>query len=626
MNKILNFTAVAAEPAERLACGLLDSHCDNGLAVARTVYDEIKALHADMYFYVKGGTLGALCVRMNNDAQQIVELTRELDKERAKNQNQLLQLDRQARELVDLKDENDQLKNSYAIASADRVDLEKRNKEITERLSAWVLWAGRVLGHEEANDELQRDAIDRLHDRAGNNLRGVREHRDELLQQLANVNMELTACKEEIDELKKSKEQLYALLNKWHEMSSCALLECFNVKCSSIASHEEVMSLLKELTYREAVKQKQNDEHICRLSEEAEELKEDRALASGQLENWRTVTRSILDVHFNCYPVSHIGDKELRDLLAHEVEQLASKHKQLSSDHGALRNAAQSCDLLRRGAELDLADAKACNQRQNETIKKYQADADELKRWQQWALVQFGLHGSDQDVRDGIDSFLCSSATDREAWFLECGKLKNDIKRERELNEALTEGRNKFMESLRKLLADSHGIYAGLGYEAMIKACCEVLTMAAQERIDRRKLADKIAKLFNTGVKSGSLNGIERSIDIIRKQMDEFGERAEKAGDELEALKKSMMIPAATGTMDSGDALISSVTVKAEQFNIIGSDGKRIDPRESAVTIKFDPVKTKVTLSPDMRDAVVNAIVDDIREQSSVIMAAIRNK
>lgn len=596
MNNILNFTAVAAAPADRLACGLLDSHCGNGLAIARTLYSEINSYHTDQHFYIKGGTLGALCVGYEDNAKKvaglIVEnetLTNQRDEERTKNANLRLQLDRQARELVDLKDENDQLKNSYAIASADRVDLEKRNKEITERLSAWVLWAGRVLGHEEANDELQRDAIDRLHVRAGENLKGVREHRDELLQQLANVNLELNNYKQLVNDMN-----------------------------AGVAVDRAAIRL--------------KDEHICRLSEEAEELKEDRALASGQLENWRTVARSILDVHFNCYPVSHIGDKELRDLLAHEIEQLASKHKQLSSEHGTLRNAAQSCDLLRRGAELDLADAKACNQRQNETIKKYQADADELKRWQQWALVQFGLHGADQDIRNDIDSFLCSSATDREAWFLECGKLKNDIKRERELNEALTEGRNKFMESLRKLLADSHGIYAGLGYEAMIKACCEVLTMAAQERIDRRKLADKIAKLFNTGVKSGSLNGIERSIDIIRKQMDEFGERAEKAGDELEALKKSMMIPAAAGTMDSGDALISGVTVKAEQFNIIGSDGKRIDPREYGVKVDgmgrvaMGPLEVKVRLSDDMRDAVMNAIVDDINGQSSVIMAAIRNK
>ncbi|UGO51933.1 hypothetical protein DIENCEPHELON_63 [Klebsiella phage vB_KaeS_Diencephalon] len=569
MNNILNFTAVAAAPAERLACGLLDSHCDNGLAVARTVYDEIKALHADMYFYVKGGTLGALCVRMNNDAQQIVELTRELDKERSRNRLQQERLDRQARELVDLKDENDQLKNSYAIASADRVDLEK------------------------------------------------------------------------------SKEQLYALLNKWHEMSSCALLECFNVKCSSIASHEEVMSLLKELTYREAGKRKQNDEHICRLSEEAEELKEDRALASGQLENWRTVARSILDVHFHCYPVSHIGDKELRDLLAHEIEQLASKHKQLSSDHGVLRNAAQSYDLLRRGAELDLADAKACNQRQNETIKKYQVDADELKRWQQWALVQFGLHGADQDIRDGVDSFLCSSATDREAWFLECGKLKDEVAQlKKELAYAIErrddviDCRDKFMVRLRKLLAESHGIYPGCGYEDVIKAFGEALNMAAQERIDRRKLADKIAKLFNTGVKSGSLNGIERSIDIIRKQMDEFGERAEKAGDELEALKKSMMIPAASGTMDYGSTVIISgqaepvnVTFKAEQFNIVGGDGERIDLREYGVKVDgsgrvaMGPLDTKITFSPEYKAAIVDAVRETFRNDiQTAIMAAMQSK
>jgi len=33
MTKVLNFTSVAAAPvSERLACGLLDSHCENGLA------------------------------------------------------------------------------------------------------------------------------------------------------------------------------------------------------------------------------------------------------------------------------------------------------------------------------------------------------------------------------------------------------------------------------------------------------------------------------------------------------------------------------------------------------------------------------------------------------------------
>ncbi|QGJ86750.1 uncharacterized protein [Enterobacter phage ATCEA85] len=612
MNKILNFTAIAGAPIERLACGLLDSHCDNGLAVVRTIYDEIKTLHADQHLYIKGGTLGALCVRMNNDAKQIAEIN----------------------------GENEQLKNSYAIASADRVELEKRLNDVKAQLSEWTLWGSRVLGYEGASNERQREEIDRLHVRAGENLKGVREHRDELLQQLANVNMELTACKEEIDELKKSKEQLYALLNKWHEMSSCALLECFNVKCSSIASHEEVMSLLKELTYREAGKRKQNDEHICRLSEEAEELKEDRALASGQLENWRTVTRSILDVHFNCYPVSHIGDKELRDLLAHEVEQLASKHKQLSSDHGALRNAAQSCDLLRRGAELDLADAKACNQRQNETIKKYQADADELKRWQQWALVQFGLHGADQDIRDGVDSFLCSGITDREALRLDLDSVKRHLDHATKQREDILKYRDQFVMDIRNMFKDRLGFDAGCGYKAIAKAIDDMLAQLVHEQTNRCDLAGHLASLFTTGEKAKTWEGIHRSVNLIRKQMDEFGERAEKAGDELEALKKSMMIPAAAGTMDYGSTVIISgqaepvnVTFKAEQFNIVGGDGERIDLREYGVKVDgsgrvaMGPLDTKITFSPEYKAAIVDAVRETFRNDiQTAIMAAMQSK
>lgn len=565
MNKILNFTAVAAAPAERLACGLLDSHCDNGLAVARTVYDEIKALHADMYFYVKGGTLGALCVRMNNDAQQIVELTRELDKERAKNQNQLLQLDRQARELVEIKDKNEELKNIYSIASVDRTDLEARNKEITERLSAWVLWAGRVLGHEEANDELQRDAIDRLHDRAGNNLRGVREHRDELLQQLANVNLELNNYKQLVEAMKAGT----------------------TVDQSTIKHHAE---------------------HICRLSEEAEELKEDRALASGQLENWRAMARSILDLCFRCYPVSHIGDKELRDLLVSEV--------------GRMRGERDNVIQLNRNAAEEIKHSN-----------------DELKRWQQWALVQFGLHGADQDIREGIDSFLCSGITDREALRLDLDSVKRHLDHATKQREDILKYRDQFVMDIRNVFKDRLGFDAGCGYKAIAKAIDDMLVQLVHEQTNRCDLAGHLASLFTTGEKAKTWEGIYRSVNLIRKQMDEFGERAEKAGDELEALKKSIMIPAAAGTMDYGSTVIISgqaepvnVTFKAEQFNIVGGDGERIDLREYGVKVDgmgrvaMGPLEVKVRLSDDMRDAVMNAIVDDINGQSSVIMAAIRNK
>ncbi|WP_349043376.1 hypothetical protein [Brucella melitensis] len=570
MSNILKFTALANAPFDRLASGLLDSHCDNGLAVIRTIYEETRSYSSDQHFYIKGGTLGALCVRMNNDAQQIVELTRELDKERSRNRLQQERLDRQAHELVDLKGENERLKNSYAIASDDRADLENRLKGVTSRLAEWVMWSVNVLGHEEPNNELQRAAIDRLHVRAGENLKGVREHRDELLQQLANVNLELNNYKQLVEAMK----------------SGTA------VDQSTIKHHAE---------------------HICRLSEEAEELKEDRALASGQLENWRTVARSILDVHFHCYPVSHIGDKELRDLLAHEVEQLASKHKQLISDHGTLRNAAQSYDLQRRGLELDIQELKSCNERQGETIRKYQGDADELKRWQQWALVQFGLQGADHDIRDGIDSFLCSSATDREAWFLECGRLKDevaqlkkDLERADKQRDEILKYRDDFIMRLRRLLEENNGV-SPCGYESMFKAFSEALNEAAQERIERRRLADIIARLFNTGVKSSSLAGIGRSIEIIRKQMDEFGERAEKAKDELEKFKQWGV---KVNTMECGGQVISMGepgTIKAEHFAIA-------------------PMDIKVHLSDEMREAVVDAIVDNIKRQDSAIIAAIKNK
>lgn len=544
MSKILNFTAFAAAPAGRLACGLLDSHCGNGLAVARTIYDETKGYSADQYFYIKGGTLGALCAGYEENAKTTAIVGRELDEERTKNSNLRLQLDRKARELVDIKSENDQLKNSYAIACADRTDLEARLNGLTERLADWVMWSVNMLDGEAPNNELQREAIDKMIKREREACNSIANHRDELNRNLANLNLELTNYKQQ-----------------------------------------------------------------------AEERSEDLALARGSLEHWRAAVRSMLDVHFNCYPVSHIGDSELRVLLANEVGKLSQNHKQLTTDHGVLRNAAQACDLQRMGAERDIQDLKRCNENQGETIRKYQEDANELKRWQQWALVQFGLQGADHDIRDGIDSFLCSSATDREAWFLECGRLKDevaqlkkDLERADKQRDEILKYRDDFIMRLRRLLEENNGV-SPCGYETMIKAFGEALNTAAQERIERRRLADIIARLFNTGVKSSSLAGIGRSIEIIRKQMDEFGERAEKAEDELEKVKQWGV---KVNTMECGGQVISSGlgepgTIKAEHFAIA-------------------PMDIKVHLSEEMREAVVNAIVDNIKRQDSAIIAALNNK
>lgn len=88
MTKVLNFTSVAAAPvSERLACGLLDSHCENGLAISRTINKEIAQFRADQHVKIKVGSLLAITADHEFRAHQLSQAMNDYDNmNRAKQQ------------------------------------------------------------------------------------------------------------------------------------------------------------------------------------------------------------------------------------------------------------------------------------------------------------------------------------------------------------------------------------------------------------------------------------------------------------------------------------------------------------------------------------------------------------
>lgn len=170
MSKLLPIIAITGAPVgERLGCGLLDTHCGNGLSLARTILSELgTGYNVDQYYTVKGGTLGALCTRYEDNSKTV------------------------------------------AILDGRNLDLETRNKELTGRLADWVMWSIKVLGYEATGNVEQRRQIDGLIEHKANCLASVKQQLDNVSKQrddLRAANNEqgkqLDAYAKEIQDLKR---------------------------------------------------------------------------------------------------------------------------------------------------------------------------------------------------------------------------------------------------------------------------------------------------------------------------------------------------------------------------------------------------------------------------------------
>lgn len=74
MTQKLNLLAFAAAPADRIACGLLDSGYSDTLAMAQRINYIIEDHHPDQHFYIRGGTLGALTADIFSRADKMHDL------------------------------------------------------------------------------------------------------------------------------------------------------------------------------------------------------------------------------------------------------------------------------------------------------------------------------------------------------------------------------------------------------------------------------------------------------------------------------------------------------------------------------------------------------------------------
>ena len=108
------------------------------------------------------------------------------------------------------------------------------------------------------------------------------------------------------------------------------------------------------------------------------ERREDLALVNGQLNEWRTHTRHILDTYFATYPTSNASDLNLRLIMKAAIESAHNKNKQLNKDYDAMRNSADASNQLRKAAERERDDVINLNRNAAEEITHLQERAKHL--------------------------------------------------------------------------------------------------------------------------------------------------------------------------------------------------------------------------------------------------------
>lgn len=110
------------------------------------------------------------------------------------------------------------------------------------------------------------------------------------------------------------------------------------------------------------------------------ERSEDLALVDGQLNEWRTHTRHVLDTYFATYPTSNSNDRNLRLIMTAAIESAHNKNKQLNKDYNAMHDRAYASDQLREAAERERDDVINLNRNaaeENQHLQKRNEHLDQ---------------------------------------------------------------------------------------------------------------------------------------------------------------------------------------------------------------------------------------------------------
>lgn len=141
---------------------------------------------------------------------------------------------------------------------------------------------------------------------------------------------------------------------------------------------EQKFKCLPVVNMKPEEKRKRIAAGIDKLTQRLDERSEDLALVDGQLNEWRTYTRHVLDTYFATYPTSNANDMNLRLIMTAAIESAHNKNKQLNKDYNAMHNRAYESDQLRKAAERERDDVINLNRNAAEEITHLQERAKHL--------------------------------------------------------------------------------------------------------------------------------------------------------------------------------------------------------------------------------------------------------
>ena len=141
---------------------------------------------------------------------------------------------------------------------------------------------------------------------------------------------------------------------------------------------EQKFKCLPVVNMKPEEKRKRIAAGIDTLTQRLDERSEDLALVDGQLNEWRTHTRHILDTYFATYPTSNSNDRNLRLIMKAAIESAHNKNKQLNNDYNAMHNRAYESDQLRKAAERERDDVINLNRNAAEEIANLQKRNEHL--------------------------------------------------------------------------------------------------------------------------------------------------------------------------------------------------------------------------------------------------------
>ena len=141
---------------------------------------------------------------------------------------------------------------------------------------------------------------------------------------------------------------------------------------------EQKFKCLPVVNMKPEEKRKRIAAGIDTLTQRLDERSEDLALVDGQLNEWRTHTRHILDTYFATYPTSNSNDRNLRLIMTAAIESAHNKNKQLNKDYNAMHDRAYASDQLREAAERERDDVINLNRNAAEEIQHLQKRNEHL--------------------------------------------------------------------------------------------------------------------------------------------------------------------------------------------------------------------------------------------------------